>query len=125
MGLIPGSIEKARKLGYGVLCLGAAFDFAAFFLTVYGLENLPHLLNEGNPLMAFMFDTFGYGLVFIFTVVLWFVLFTLVRCYGKWFGAKWQLLLIFSLAIPILFLTFMDFSNNVYFLLYVLKLLQH
>lgn len=124
MGLTREGIDRARKLGYGLLGLGAVFDFSAFFLTVYGLENLPHLLSEGNPLMAFMFDTFGYGFVLISMVVFWVALFVLTRYYGRWFGVKWQLLFILMIAIPVVSLTFMDFSNNVYFLLYVLKLIR-
>lgn len=114
MAWTQGNISMAKKIALGFLGLGAVFDFGAFFITVYMLENFSHLVSEGNALMAFMFETFGYGLVFVSMVLFWIGIFVLIRYYGKWFGVRWQLLFIVVIAIPVVWLTFMDFSSNVF-----------
>lgn len=112
----PEHIDRARGIAYGVLGLGIFFNFGAFIITVYMLENFSWLVYETNPIPAYVFANFGYAPMFLVSVSIWIAVFATLKYWGGKFGSKQQFFLAMFFVILLVPMVFWDFSNNFYYL---------
>lgn len=112
----PEHIDKVHVIVHRILGLGVIFNFAAFFITVYMLTNFSWLVYESNPIPAYVFANFGYAPMFVVTSLIWVGVFATINIWGKKYGKRQQLFLAIFFMVLLVPITFMDFTNNFYYL---------